>query len=191
MVYERFKPPAVDVVDTPSPRSPQPLLGSMWRVASVPVLVAVCFWLYGNAMGSVGDLLFPYVKLLPKRPWLWRIAVANLSLPVGLAGAVLFAYPIARIYGKYSVHVALLIFLPLVALRVERQLSAPPSGINALVLSWEVCTVALPLIAAVFLARRRILALQRVRDGDRSNPSIERTVSSGLRPLPTAAHVKR
>jgi hypothetical protein len=114
-------------------------------------------------MVYVGDLLFPYVKLLPKQPWLWRIAVANLSLPVGLAGAVLFAYPIARMYGKYSVHVALLIFLPMVALRVERQLSAPPSGTKALVLWWEVFTVALPLIAGVVLARRRILSPTRSR----------------------------
>lgn len=162
MAYERFKPPETEVADIPPSPAPRFPSGLVARVASVPLVVIACFWLYGNAMASVSDALFPYVMLLPRQAWLWRLAVANLNLPVGIAGAILLAYPVARIYGKYSVHVAVLILLPILVLRAEVLLSSPFS-VRTLVLSWELCTVALPLVLGVALARRT-LSRNRVRD---------------------------
>ena len=74
--------------------------------------------------------------------------------------------------------------------------------------TWGVALLVLSVVAVVYLAvtnnlpgaRRPTtktmhnsnqIALQSPIYEARPNPSIERTVSSGLRPLPTAAHVKR
>ena len=133
------------------------VLGTRTRIALVPVLVVACFWLYGNAMVSVQDALFPYVKMIPAGlPLLRRFAVANLTVPVSLVGAALLAYPVARIYGKQSTLVALLIVLPNFALQLHGSMTTPRSVASNLAIWWEFLAFALSLLGAVVMVRRHL-----------------------------------
>ena len=136
----------------------------------------------------------------------WWLAVVLFSL-AGLVAGFLQGHAVRKQPSVFQTAAS--------ALAVRKALLSSPFGLASVLLLW---LSAAALLAMLFLARPPIslsvfiAALPHSHSGGRArlcppycgwqesppvrrkvapNPSIERTVSSGLRPLPTAAHVKR
>ena len=148
----------------PSERSPS-RISRLWLdalprpvVALIAVLTAaLCALAYWEATGAIRDLLFPYIKdiSLERHLYLRRIAAANVSLPVGLFGVALLAYPLVRAFGHKAAVVVLLTFLPLLVIRLKEFVFHPSRAITELAMWWEFFSIFVPLLVGVVLLTRK------------------------------------
>lgn len=142
-----------------------PLLSRPWLgglpgslVALIAVLTAtLCALAYWEATGAIRDLLFPYIKQisLERHLYLRRIVAPNVSLPVGLIGAALLAYPFVRAFGHKATVVVLLTFLPLLLIRLEEFVFHPSRAVTEFAMWWEFCSIFVPLLVGVVLLTRK------------------------------------
>ncbi len=144
------------------------------RLLLLPVLIGAGFIVYGHCMTFISDIFPMPVErgLLTFGTQMEKsLIIGRLLTPGFLSAAVisiLFCYPMAFLYKKSSVTVALLMTLPVLFLRMPELTAFDRHPIALAISVYEVLAYALLLVVGTWLAYSHLA---------RSNPSFKRTAA--------------
>jgi hypothetical protein len=145
------------------------VLALLLRILLFPALAYALVFTYDYALGFMAQVL--------PRPDS-RLAVALVLIAQGFAGAsivaMLFVYPLAFVYRRLSVVIALLMAVPVLMLRLPEVMDTNRAPVSSLVSAYEIAAFAVLLVLGTALAHRHLSRLNAVRE-----PKARATIQGG------------